>query len=76
MVLAMCLYYYDISRNIKTLDDVEREKFDQIIQGMVTSSFRCIAFAHKQVREEENEDGITTPKGKRQLFDTFGVGRP
>ncbi|KAI8566329.1 hypothetical protein RHMOL_Rhmol02G0032400 [Rhododendron molle] len=57
MVLAMCSNYYDVSGNIKVLDDSERKKFDQIIQGMAASSLRCIAFAHKQVPEQENEDG-------------------
>ncbi|KAI8012009.1 putative calcium-transporting ATPase 13, plasma membrane-type [Camellia lanceoleosa] len=55
MVLAMCSHYYDFSGKIKVLDDVERMKFDQMIQGMAASSLRCIAFAHKQVQEGENE---------------------
>ncbi|THG09919.1 hypothetical protein TEA_023576 [Camellia sinensis var. sinensis] len=60
MVLAMCSHYYDVSGEIKVLDDVERKKFDQKIQGMAASSLRCVAFAHKQVHEEENE-GIKDP---------------
>ncbi|GMP56289.1 hypothetical protein CsSME_00020837 [Camellia sinensis var. sinensis] len=55
MVLAMCSHYYDFSGKIKVLDDVERMNFDQMIQGMAASSLRCIAFAQKQVQEEENE---------------------
>ncbi|KAF7116581.1 hypothetical protein RHSIM_RhsimUnG0023300 [Rhododendron simsii] len=57
MVLAMCSNYYDVSGNIKVLDDFERKKFDQIIQGMAASSLRCIAFAHKQVPKPENKEG-------------------
>ncbi|XP_058202206.1 putative calcium-transporting ATPase 13, plasma membrane-type [Rhododendron vialii] len=57
MLLAMCSNYYDVSGNIKVLDDFERKKFDQIIQGMAASSLRCIAFANKQVPEQENEEG-------------------
>ncbi|KAG5560234.1 hypothetical protein RHGRI_003504 [Rhododendron griersonianum] len=57
MVLAMCSNYYDVSGNIKVLDGFERKKFDQIIQGMAANSLRCIAFAHKQVPEQENEEG-------------------
>ncbi|KAF7150383.1 hypothetical protein RHSIM_Rhsim02G0031100 [Rhododendron simsii] len=57
MVLAMCSNYYDVSGSVKILDDSERKKFDQIIQGMATSSLRCIAFAHKQVPKQENEEG-------------------
>ncbi|KAK0607794.1 hypothetical protein LWI29_020678 [Acer saccharum] len=56
MILAMCSSYYDASGMKKQLDDGEREKFQQIIQGMAASSLRCIAFAHKQVSEEENDD--------------------
>ncbi|KAG5560225.1 hypothetical protein RHGRI_003497 [Rhododendron griersonianum] len=59
MILPMCSHYYDISGNIKVLDNAERKKFDLIIQGMAASSLRCIAFAHKQVPEEENEEGKT-----------------
>ncbi|THG22439.1 hypothetical protein TEA_000172 [Camellia sinensis var. sinensis] len=55
MVLAMCSHYYDVSKEIKVLDDVERKKFDDMIQGMAANSLRCIVFAHKQVQEEENE---------------------
>ncbi|KAF7151873.1 hypothetical protein RHSIM_Rhsim02G0030700 [Rhododendron simsii] len=57
MVLAMCSNYYDVSGNIKVLDNFERKYFDQIIQGMAASSLRCIAFAHKQVPDQENEVG-------------------
>ncbi|KAK2647117.1 hypothetical protein Ddye_022312 [Dipteronia dyeriana] len=56
MILAMCSSYYDASGIKNQLDDHEREKFEQIIQGMAASSLRCIAFAHKQVSEEENDD--------------------
>ncbi|KAK0608295.1 hypothetical protein LWI29_028441 [Acer saccharum] len=55
MILAMCSSYYDASGIKKQLDECEREKFEQIIQGMAASSLRCIAFAHKQVSEEEND---------------------
>ncbi|THG18144.1 hypothetical protein TEA_005762 [Camellia sinensis var. sinensis] len=48
-------HYHDFSGKIKVLDDVERKKFDQMIQGMAASRLRCVAFAHKQVQEEENE---------------------
>ncbi|KAH9764770.1 putative calcium-transporting ATPase 13 plasma membrane-type [Citrus sinensis] len=56
MILAMCSSYYDASGNIKYLDDNEKERFQQIIQGMASSSLRCIAFAHKQVPEEEHRN--------------------
>ncbi|KAL6343702.1 hypothetical protein AAG906_025067 [Vitis piasezkii] len=55
MILAMCSSYYDASGSMKDLDDAERMTFEQIIQGMAASSLRCIAFAHKQIPEEEQE---------------------
>ncbi|KAG6621496.1 hypothetical protein I3842_Q024100 [Carya illinoinensis] len=57
MVLKMCSSYYDASGIIKDLDDGERTKFEKIIEGMASSSLRCIAFAHKRVSEEDNVDG-------------------
>ncbi|XP_062168886.1 putative calcium-transporting ATPase 13, plasma membrane-type [Alnus glutinosa] len=65
MILKMCSSYYDASGIVKDLDDAEKMKFEQIIQGMAASSLRCIAFAHKQVSEEDQEnkklkeDGLT-----------------
>ncbi|GMJ02636.1 auto-inhibited Ca2+ ATPase 13 [Hibiscus trionum] len=63
MILAMCSTYYDASGVVKDLNHDERTKFEQIIQGMAASSLRCIAFAHRQVPEEEQkklkEDSLT-----------------
>lgn len=68
MLLKMCSSYYDASGIVKELDDAEKMKFEQIIQGMAASSLRCIAFAHKQVSEDQEieqehnkleEDGLT-----------------
>jgi Ca2+-transporting ATPase len=65
MILKMCSSYYDASGILKDMADAEKMKFEQIIQGMAASSLRCIAFAHKQVSEEDQEnkklkeDGLT-----------------
>ncbi|KAG8370279.1 hypothetical protein BUALT_Bualt14G0100500 [Buddleja alternifolia] len=67
MILALCSHYYDLDGNVKALNDDERAKFDQTIQGMAASSLRCIAFAHKQVSRRANgeahkkieENGLT-----------------
>jgi Ca2+-transporting ATPase len=65
MILKMCSSYYDASGSIQNLDDGEKMNFEQIIRGMAASSLRCIAFAHKQVLEEDQEhkkiedDGLT-----------------
>ncbi|KAG5560038.1 hypothetical protein RHGRI_003352 [Rhododendron griersonianum] len=76
MVLAMCSNYYDVSGNIKVLDDFERKKFDQIIQGMAASSLRCIAFAHKQVPEQENEGKIHIEENCLTLLGLVGLKDP
>jgi Ca2+-transporting ATPase len=55
MILKMCSSYYDASGSMKNLDDGEKMKFEQIIQGMAASSLRCIALAYKQVSEENQE---------------------
>ena len=69
MILKMCSSYYDASGIMKDLGDSEKMKFEQRIQGMAASSLRCIAFAHKQISEEDQvhdmeqkkieEDGLT-----------------
>ncbi|OIW07720.1 hypothetical protein TanjilG_11847 [Lupinus angustifolius] len=65
MVLNMCSRYYDESGILKDLDNTNRLKLEQIIQGMAASSLRCIAFAHTSVdaNEEQNkkvkEEGLT-----------------
>ncbi|XP_074322169.1 calcium-transporting ATPase 12, plasma membrane-type-like [Apium graveolens] len=57
MIIAMCSHYYDSLGNMNALDDTEREKLNRLVQGMAASSLRCIAFAHKQVSEQEYDDG-------------------
>ncbi|KAA8527659.1 hypothetical protein F0562_035472 [Nyssa sinensis] len=73
MILAMCTHFYDPSGNMKHLDDGERKKFDQIIQGMAASSLRCIAFAHKNVQEEVHEDGKSQQKLKDHDLTLLGL---
>ncbi|CAN6726113.1 unnamed protein product [Malus baccata var. baccata] len=56
MILEICSSYYDASGVMKNLNDDERLKFEEIIQGMAASSLRCIAFAHKQVQDKHIND--------------------
>ncbi|KAI8522969.1 hypothetical protein RHMOL_Rhmol13G0038500 [Rhododendron molle] len=53
MVLGMCLHYYEGSGKVKPIDEEGRKQFEKIIQGMAASSLRCIAFAYKQISEQE-----------------------
>ncbi|KAK1390571.1 hypothetical protein POM88_018749 [Heracleum sosnowskyi] len=55
-IVAMCSNYYDSLGNMYALNNYERKIFNQIVQGMAASSLRCIAFAHKQVSEDECDD--------------------
>ncbi|XP_073287132.1 putative calcium-transporting ATPase 13, plasma membrane-type [Primulina huaijiensis] len=73
MILAMCSHYYDVKGDIKDLNDFERVKFDQIIQGMAASSLRCIAFAHKQVLEVEHESGGNHPRIQENGLTLLGM---
>ncbi|KAJ4832425.1 putative calcium-transporting ATPase 13, plasma membrane-type [Turnera subulata] len=66
MILALCSNYYDASGILKEVDEGERNTFKQIIQGMAANSLRCIAFAHKQISDNEYEDG----KEEKKLHET------
>ncbi|XP_030472955.1 putative calcium-transporting ATPase 13, plasma membrane-type [Syzygium oleosum] len=79
MVLAMCSSFYDGSGIAKDLEEEERMRFEQIIQGMAASSLRCIAFAHKQVSEEaikEREDGKKIQEDSLTLLGLVGIKDP
>ncbi|XWS08904.1 hypothetical protein CRYUN_Cryun40dG0040600 [Craigia yunnanensis] len=73
MILAMCSSYYDASGIVNDLNDNERMEFEQIIQGMAASSLRCIAFAHKQVPEEEYENLQEQKKLKEDSLTLLGL---
>ncbi|KAJ9671498.1 hypothetical protein PVL29_025279 [Vitis rotundifolia] len=73
MILAMCSSYYDASGSMKDLDDGERMKFKQIIDAMASRSLRCIAFAHKQIPEEEHGIGVGLQKPKEDNLTLIGL---
>ncbi|KAM3755083.1 hypothetical protein ACB098_02G013100 [Castanea mollissima] len=73
MILKMCSSYYDASGIMKDLDDGEKMKFDQIIQGMAASSLQCIAFAHKQVSEEDQEHDSEQKKIEQDGLTLLGL---
>ncbi|KAH6769961.1 ATPase E1-E2 type family protein / haloacid dehalogenase-like hydrolase family protein, partial [Perilla frutescens var. hirtella] len=76
MILAMCSHYYDLEGNKKDLNDFERMKFNQIIQGMAASSLRCIAFAHKQVSEGNLESQKNIQENGMTLLGLVGLKDP
>ncbi|XP_031272648.1 putative calcium-transporting ATPase 13, plasma membrane-type [Pistacia vera] len=73
MILAKCSSYYDASGNMKNLDNGAREIFEHIIEGMAAKSLRCIAFAHKHVSEEEQEDANDAKKLNEDSLSLIGV---
>ncbi|KAK4405767.1 putative calcium-transporting ATPase 13, plasma membrane-type [Sesamum angolense] len=57
IILPLCSHYYDSSGNMIALSNhVERERFLQIIEQMASSRLRCVAFAHRQLSEDEYEN--------------------
>ncbi|GLT78634.1 hypothetical protein SLA2020_501630 [Shorea laevis] len=73
MILAMCSSYYDASGVMKDLNEEERMEFKKIIQGIAASSLRCIAFAHKQVAETEEENVEEKKKLKEENLTLLGL---
>ncbi|XP_030973907.1 putative calcium-transporting ATPase 13, plasma membrane-type [Quercus lobata] len=73
MILKMCSSYYDASGIMEDLDDGEKMKFERIIQGMAASSLRCIAFAHKQVLEEDQEHDYQQKKIEEDGLTLLGL---
>ncbi|KAJ8632828.1 hypothetical protein MRB53_026164 [Persea americana] len=60
MILTMCSNSYESDGTIKPINRQTRTKLEQIIEGMAAHSLRCIAFAHKQLTEEDgiNDDNV------------------
>ncbi|GKV43769.1 hypothetical protein SLEP1_g51022 [Rubroshorea leprosula] len=73
MILAMCSSCYDASGVMKDLNGEERMEFKKIIQGMAASSLQCIAFAHKQVAETEEENVKEKKKLKEENLTLLGL---
>ncbi|KAG5236629.1 calcium-transporting ATPase, plasma membrane-type [Salix suchowensis] len=65
--------YYDASGLMKDMDVKERNTFKQIIQGMAANSLRSIAFAHKQLSEEQYEDGKEEKGLKEDSLTLLGI---
>ncbi|KAL0414464.1 UNVERIFIED_CONTAM: putative calcium-transporting ATPase 13, plasma membrane-type [Sesamum radiatum] len=55
-ILPLCSHYYDSSGNMIAFSNVERERFLEIVVQMASSSLRCVAFAHRQLTEDEYEN--------------------
>ncbi|GLT78632.1 hypothetical protein SLA2020_501610 [Shorea laevis] len=73
MILAMCSSYYDASGITKDLNEEEKMNFKHIIEEMAASGLRCVAFAHKQVSQEEGEDLKEKKKLKGENLTLLGL---
>ncbi|KAK7832934.1 putative calcium-transporting atpase 13 [Quercus suber] len=61
IILKMCSRYYDSSGIMKELDDHERMKFEQIIQGMEANSLQCLSEEDQEygTKDKKIEEGLT-----------------
>ncbi|XWS42502.1 hypothetical protein CRYUN_Cryun16bG0019500 [Craigia yunnanensis] len=66
MILDMCSFYYDTKGISKAMNDDDRAYIGMIIEGMADKSLRCIAFAHanvtdgnEQIHTKLEEAGLT-----------------
>lgn len=76
IILAMCSHYYESNGVIKSMDGDGRSQMENIIHGMAASSLRCIAFAYKQVSEEEtayNSDVKARQRLKEEGLTLLGI---
>ncbi|KAL2229977.1 UNVERIFIED_CONTAM: Calcium-transporting ATPase 12, plasma membrane-type [Sesamum indicum] len=76
IILSSCSHYQDATGNIVTLDDQERERFQQIIEDMAANSHQSIAFAHKQISQDAYENEVTNhdiPNTGLVLLGIFGL---
>ncbi|XP_058106722.1 calcium-transporting ATPase 12, plasma membrane-type-like [Magnolia sinica] len=75
MILAMCSSYYDSNGIVKSMQE-EKIKFTQIIEGMTANSLRCIAFAHKQIVEDDAGVAKKLPEESLTLLGIVGLQDP
>ncbi|XWS36349.1 hypothetical protein CRYUN_Cryun20dG0077600 [Craigia yunnanensis] len=77
MIVAMCSQYYESNGIIRSMNEDRRSRIETIIQSMAASSLRCIAFAHKQVSEEEikydDQSGKTHQRIKEDGLTLLGI---
>ncbi|KAL5712489.1 P-type Ca(2+) transporter [Ranunculus cassubicifolius] len=76
MILAMCSNYYEIDGRTEYMEDGKRKELQKIIQDMAANSLRCIAFAHKHVKENElifDEEGKVSETLKEDDLTLLGI---
>ncbi|KAK4425594.1 Calcium-transporting ATPase 12, plasma membrane-type [Sesamum alatum] len=76
IILPSCSHYQDATGNIIALDDQERERFHQMIDDMAANSLQSVAFAHKQISQDEYDNEVTNcdvPNTGLVLLGIFGL---
>ncbi|KAA8548694.1 hypothetical protein F0562_000378 [Nyssa sinensis] len=74
VILPMCSHYRDEDDNgtIKVIDNGARMKLDKVIEGMAVKGLQCIAFAHKQMPKDDNDELRSHPKLKEDGLTLIG----
>ena len=76
MILAMCSHYFDKGGLTKVMDDDTRMQLGGIIRDMAAKSLRCIAFAYKQVPQENGQSHESLEETDMTLLGLIGLKDP
>ncbi|GFZ08801.1 ATPase E1-E2 type family protein [Actinidia rufa] len=68
LILAVCSRYHDTTGVIKQISDGAGEKIQKLIQDMATNGIRCIAFAHKEMPQNDDFEGKSPQKLLEDCF--------
>lgn len=76
MVLTMCSNYHDEDGNIRAMSDKKRRSIEKVIQNMAAKSLRCIAFAHKELEQENGQVSEKLEESGLTLLGLVGLKDP
>ncbi|CAK9165029.1 unnamed protein product [Ilex paraguariensis] len=72
VILAMCSQYSEDTGIIKVINKGTREKLEHTVQEMTANGLQCIAFAHKQM-PDDNDDGEFHLKLEEESLILLGI---
>ncbi|KAJ8760703.1 hypothetical protein K2173_017748 [Erythroxylum novogranatense] len=73
LILVMCSHFYDKNGEVKFMTEGDRKQLEDIITGMATRGRRCIAFAHKRVREDSGQVCSNLQENELTLLGFLGL---
>ncbi|KAJ8760688.1 hypothetical protein K2173_017694 [Erythroxylum novogranatense] len=76
MILSMCSSYYIKDGAAKRIGEEEIKNFGDIILSMAAKSLRCIAFAHKRVKQDDELVSGTLEESGLTLLGFVGLKDP